>query len=43
MLEIMGRGLKSSTGWLLKNGSNELEFNVYPVGIFNNKKMRLKG
>jgi uncharacterized protein (TIGR02145 family) len=35
---ILGRGLKSTTGWLLKNGSNELEFNVYPTGIYNNVK-----
>jgi uncharacterized protein (TIGR02145 family) len=36
--ELLGRGLKSSTGWLLKNGSNEFEFNVYPAGIHNNVK-----
>lgn len=35
---IIGRGLKSSTGWLLKNGSNEFEFNVYPVGLYNDTK-----
>ncbi|CAA6823346.1 MAG: Unknown protein [uncultured Aureispira sp.] len=35
---IIGRGLKSSTGWLLKNGSNEFEFNIYPVGLYNNTK-----
>ena len=33
---IMGRGLKSSTGWLLKNGSNTFEFNIYPVVLYNN-------
>jgi uncharacterized protein (TIGR02145 family) len=35
---LLGRSLKSSTGWLLKNGSNQVEFNVYPTGIYNNDK-----
>lgn len=35
---IMGRDLKSSTDWLLKNGSNEFKFNVYPAGLYNNTK-----
>lgn len=34
----LGRALKSATGWLLKNGSNELEFNVYPTGLYNEAK-----
>ncbi len=34
----IGRSLKSSTGWLLKNGSNEFEFNVYPSGLYNDVK-----
>lgn len=31
-------GLKSSTGWLLKNGTNEYKFNVYPAGLHDSVK-----
>lgn len=31
-------GLKSSTGWLLKNGTNEYKFNVYPSGLHDSVK-----
>lgn len=35
---IIGRALKSSSGWALNNGSNELLFNAYPSGHYKNQQ-----
>lgn len=34
----LGRSLKSTTGWVTKNGSNDLEFNAYPSGSYDSTK-----
>ncbi len=31
----LGNALKSSSGWILNNGSNNLLFNAYPAGWYN--------
>lgn len=32
-----GIGLKSTSGWLLNNGSNSLHFNAYPAGSYDSQ------
>lgn len=34
----LGSSLKSKTGWILQNGTNSLEFNAYPAGLYDNTK-----
>lgn len=39
---VIGGSLKSTTGWVLNNGSNELLFNAYPVGHYDAQQERFE-